>query len=59
MVLGGTRRRELDLTPMSEDGSLFSSPSTPNTPSEHSRDEQSVRSVSEPAAHAERAKKKD
>ena len=32
--LGGTRRRGLDLTPMSEDGSLFLSLSTTHTPSE-------------------------
>ena len=46
--------RRGSLTPMSGDGSLFSSTSTPNTPSEHPRDEQHIRSVPEHDEHSER-----
>ena len=39
MVFGGTRRRGLNLTSMSEDGSISIPLSTPNSLSEHPRDE--------------------
>ena len=47
MVFGGTRRRGLNNTPMSVDGSLLNSLSTPLTLCEHLRDEQPIRSVPE------------
>ena len=46
-ALTQTRRRGLNLTPMSEDGSIFIPLSTPQPLSEHPRDEKLIRSVSE------------
>ena len=55
MVFGGTRRRGLNNTPMSEDGSLCLPVRTPNSLSEHPRDEQPIRNVPEHDENVERA----